>query len=83
MMSASDSKQAEKDYLRRSRGGDWEASKPFPPPGQVGGAAHAQDLLDFAVLMRVLAPEPSDSILDLGAGSCWVSDWLRRFPWTT
>ena len=64
-------------------GGDWEALKPFPPPGQVGGAGHAQDLLDFAVLIRVLAPEPSDSILDLGAGSCWVSDWLRRFGFKT
>ena len=82
-ISESDSKQAEKDYLRRSGGGDWEASKPFPPPGQVGGAGHAQDLLDFAVLMRVLAPEPSDAILDLGAGSCWVSDWLRRFGFKT
>jgi ubiquinone/menaquinone biosynthesis C-methylase UbiE len=82
-MSASDSKQAEKDYLRRSRGGDWEASKPFPPPGHVGGDGHAQDLLDFAVLMRVLAPEPADPILDLGAGSGWVSDWLRRFGFKT
>jgi SAM-dependent methyltransferase len=82
-MSASNSKQAEKDYLRHSGGGAWEASKPFPPQGQVGGAGHAQDLLDFAVLMRVLAPEPSDSILDLGAGSCWVSDWLRRFGFKT
>jgi len=79
----SHSKQAEKDYLRRSGGGDWEISKPFPAQGQVGGEGHAQDLLDFAVLMRVLAPQPSDSILDLGAGSCWVSDWLRRFGFKT
>ncbi len=78
-MSGSGSKQAEKEYLRRSGGGDWEASKPFPPPGQAGGDEHAQHLLDFAVLLRVLVPQPSDSILDLGAGSCWVSDWLRRF----
>ena len=33
--------------------------------------------------MRVLAPDPSDVILDLGAGSCWVSDWLRRFGFKT
>jgi SAM-dependent methyltransferase len=77
------SKQAEKDYLRRSAGGDWELSKPFPPAGQVGSDEHAQHLLDFAVMLRVLAPTPSDSILDLGAGSCWVSDWLRRFGFRT
>lgn len=73
-----DTKQAEKDYLRRSAGGDWEASKPFPPPGQAATEDHAQHLLDFAVLLRVLAPGPSDLVLDLGAGPCWVSDWLRK-----
>ena len=77
-MAQPDSKQSEKDYLRRSAGGEWEASKPFPPPGQIAGEDHAQHLLDFAVLLRVLTPEPSDLVLDLGAGSCWVSDWLRR-----
>ena len=73
-----DSKQAEKEYLRRSGGGDWEASKPFPPAGQSATDEHAQLLMDFAVLLRVLVPTPSDVVLDLGAGSCWVSDWLRR-----
>jgi ubiquinone/menaquinone biosynthesis C-methylase UbiE len=79
----SDSKQAEKDYLRRSAGGAWELSKPFPPPGQTATDGHAQHLIDFAVLLKVLAPAPSDVILDLGAGSCWVSDWLRRFGFRT
>lgn len=72
------SKQAEKDYLRRSSGGEWEASKPFPPPGQAATDDHAQHLLDFAVLLRVLTPGPADLVLDLGAGPCWVSDWLRK-----
>jgi ubiquinone/menaquinone biosynthesis C-methylase UbiE len=78
-MAAANSKQSEKDYLRRSAGGEWETSKPFPPPGQRATDEHAQHLLDFAVLLRVLTPAPSDLILDLGAGSCWVSDWLRRY----
>ena len=77
-MQQPDTKQFEKDYLRRSAGGEWEASKPFPPPGQIAGEDHAQHLLDFAVLLRVLTPGPSDLMLDLGAGSCWVTDWLRR-----
>jgi hypothetical protein len=82
-MARRDTKEAEKDYLRRSGGGEWEASKPFPPPGQIATAEHAGHLLDFAVLLRVLAPGPSDLVLDLGAGSCWVSDWLRRCGVTT
>lgn len=77
-MPSQHSKQAEKDYLRRSGGGEWEASKPFPPSGQSATEEHAQHLLDFAVLLRVLTPKPSDLVLDLGAGSCWVSEWLRR-----
>jgi len=77
-MPETDSKQSEKDYLRRSAGGEWEALKPFPPPGQLASEAHAQYLLDFAVMLRVLTPTASDLVLDLGAGSCWVSDWLRR-----
>jgi ubiquinone/menaquinone biosynthesis C-methylase UbiE len=78
-----DSKQAEKEYLRRSGGGQWELLKPFPPMGQTATEEHSQHLLDFAVLLRVLAPKPSDLVLDLGAGSCWVSDWLRRCGFAT
>lgn len=77
-MPSGDSKQFEKEYLHRSAGGEWEASKPFPPQGQSATDEHAQHLLDFAVLLRVLTPTPADVVLDLGAGSCWVSDWLRR-----
>jgi len=77
-MTDRDSKQAEKDYLRRSGGGQWESSKPFPPLGQVADDEHAQHILDFAVLLQVLAPRSSDRILDLGAGSGWVSDWMKR-----
>jgi SAM-dependent methyltransferase len=71
-------KQAEKDYLRKSGGGAWEASKPFPPPGQVAAEDHVQHFQDFAVVLKVLAPHASDLVLDLGSGSCWVTDWLRR-----
>jgi ubiquinone/menaquinone biosynthesis C-methylase UbiE len=73
-----DHKRAEKEYLSRSGGGAWEASKPFPPPGQLATEDHAQHFLDFAVLLKVLAPQASDRVLDLGAGTCWVTDWLRR-----
>jgi SAM-dependent methyltransferase len=73
-----DTKAHEKEYLRRSGGGAWELSKPFPPSGQMAGEEHAQHILDFGVMLRTLAPTASDLVLDLGAGSCWVSDWLRR-----
>jgi len=33
---------------------------------------------DFAVAIGCLAPIPGERVLDLAAGSCWVSEWLRR-----
>jgi SAM-dependent methyltransferase len=73
-----DSKQSEKEYLRRTAAGDWELFKPFSPPG-----AHTLDdsaalIHDFSVALSTLRPGPGDLILDLGAGACWCSDWLGR-----
>jgi ubiquinone/menaquinone biosynthesis C-methylase UbiE len=78
-----DTKEAEKQYLRRSNGGAWESSKPFPPAGQVATEEHAQHIHDFSVLLRVLDLQSDELILDLGAGSGWVSDWLRRCGFKT
>src|SRR5262245_64725 len=78
-----DSKAAEKLYLLRSGGGDWERSKPFPPVGQIAGTEHTQHIHDFAALLKILAPTSDDRILDLGAGSGWVSDWLTRCGFRT
>lgn len=80
---SADSKAAEKLYLQRSGGGDWERSKPFPPSGQVAGVEHTQHIHDFAALLKILTPGSDDLILDLGAGSGWVSDWLRRCGFRT
>ena len=30
------------------------------------------------MLLQVLQPRPGQRVLDLGAGSCWVSEWLQR-----
>ena len=74
----SDSKRSEKEYLQLTGGGKWELHKPFLPPGEYSLQASTQDIHDFAVLLQTLRPEPDDLILDLGAGSCWCSDWLER-----
>jgi ubiquinone/menaquinone biosynthesis C-methylase UbiE len=78
-----DPKQSEKDYLRRVGGGAWELHKPFLPPGAYDLEESTQDIQDFAMLLRMLRPEPDDLILDLGAGSCWCSDWLERLNLST
>jgi SAM-dependent methyltransferase len=73
-----DTKDAEKDYLKRTGSTAWERAKPFTPAGAdtLGDSAHM--LHDFAAAMLTLQPSPDDLILDLGAGACWCSDLLAR-----
>jgi SAM-dependent methyltransferase len=73
-----DSKQSEKDYLRRTAGGAWERLKPFSPPGTSTLDDSAALIQDFAAALHHLPLSPDDLILDLGAGACWCSDWLQR-----
>jgi SAM-dependent methyltransferase len=71
-------KDAEKAYLRRTAGGDWERFKPFSNPGADTMDESARLIHDFALVLQTFRPTPDDRILDLGAGACWASDWLER-----
>lgn len=48
--------------------------KPFSEP-----AALSRRLIDVGVLLDGLRLEPGDTVLELGAGSCWLSHLLNRF----
>ena len=76
---AADSKHAEQAYLERARTERWEHVKPFSSPGYDDVEEGARLIHDFAVALLCLEPKPGEHVLDLGAGSCWVSEWLRRF----
>jgi len=78
-MVAADTKDAEKAYLIAARTERWERVKPFSSPGHDDVAEGARLIHDFAVALMCLSPRPGDRVLDLGAGSCWASEWLRRF----
>ena len=69
--------QAEKEYLARTKSEQWELTKPFP-----FGNEYLPESLDFiwefVTAVKNLQPKSTDVILDLGAGSCWVSEWLQR-----
>lgn len=73
-----DTKQSEKEYLKRTGSTAWERTKPFSPPGSDTLDDSAHMLHDFAAAMLTLKPSPDDLILDLGAGACWCSDLLGR-----
>lgn len=74
-----DSKQAEKAYLDRAGTERWERVKPFSSPGHDDVSEGARLIHDFAAALACLGPAPGARVLDLGAGSGWVSEWLARF----
>lgn len=77
-MAGHDSKQAEKEYLRRTGASAWELHKPFSPPGPSTVDESRHLFQDFAAAMMHLTPHPADRVLDLAAGVCWCTDWLQR-----
>jgi ubiquinone/menaquinone biosynthesis C-methylase UbiE len=74
-----DTKPAEKAYLARAGTERWERVKPFSSHGHDDVAEGARLIHDFAAMLLCVAPAPGQRVLDLGAGSCWASEWLRRF----
>jgi 2-polyprenyl-3-methyl-5-hydroxy-6-metoxy-1,4-benzoquinol methylase len=72
------SRQAEKEYLRRSKSNNWERLKPFAPPGHTTTLEGLHLIQDFGACLALLDPAPHHRILDLGAGGGWASDWLQR-----
>jgi len=77
-MTSSDSKQAERSYLRRAGTDEWERTKPFVRPGAAFDPEGLRLIADFAAALQCLAVRPADLVLDVGAGSCWVSEWMDR-----
>jgi SAM-dependent methyltransferase len=78
-----DTKQAERDYLRRAGTGEWERTKPFVRPGAAFDPEGLRLIADFAAAVQCLDPQPGDVLLDVGAGSCWVSAWLEGLGFRT
>jgi SAM-dependent methyltransferase len=75
---SSDAKAAEKAYMSRAGSEHWERTKPFAPPGHDMLPQGLPLILDFAVAVTFLDLQRGERVLDLGAGSCWVSEWLQR-----
>jgi len=73
-----DAKAAEKTYLSRAGSEHWERTKPFAPPGHDMLPQGLPLIFDFAVAVTFLEIGPGERVLDLGAGPCWVSEWLQR-----
>ena len=58
--------------------GEWLLKLPFAGRGMSNIRLCTGEMFNFAVSVMALDPAPGDLVLDLGAGSCWVSEWLNR-----
>ncbi|MFB3855293.1 MAG: class I SAM-dependent methyltransferase [Vicinamibacterales bacterium] len=73
-----DTKQSEREYVIRAGSERWEWVKPFSTPGHDDVREASRLVQDFAAMLACLEPRPGERVLDLGAGSCWCSEWLQR-----
>jgi SAM-dependent methyltransferase len=78
-------KQREAEAIRRKSitvegglDGEWLLKLPFAGRGMSNIRLSTGEMFDFAISVMALDPVPGDLVLDLGAGSCWVSEWLNR-----
>src|SRR5688572_20288276 len=72
------SRQAEKEYLRRSGAAPWERVKPFAPTSETTVVEGLRLIQDFGACVALLDPMPHHKILDLAAGGGWAAEWLQR-----
>jgi SAM-dependent methyltransferase len=64
---------AAEDYFANHADRQHLVNKPFSEP-----AALSRRLIDLGVLIDGLRLAPGDTVLELGAGSCWVSHFLNK-----
>ena len=58
--------------------GDWLLRVPFAGHGMTNLRLSLGEIFNFTMAVHALDPAPGDLVLELGAGSCWVSEWLNR-----
>ncbi len=71
-----DTKEFEKARLKGEPGlKRWLTTMPLSPGGIDRNALY---LRDFALMLSNLGCPPGSRVLEIGAGSCWASEWLGR-----
>jgi SAM-dependent methyltransferase len=76
-------REAEKQHVQRLQNPEHLAFKPF-----LGGTGLSVDrarieISIFASMLASLPAGPGSTVLDLGAGCCWISEWLQKLHYRT
>jgi len=80
---AAAAREAEKMHVQRMPTEDGLAVRPFLGGTSLSVDRAQVDIAIFSAILASLPVGPGAFILDLGAGPCWVSDWLRRLKYRT
>ena len=78
-----ESRSAEKRHLSLLEDVSGLAAKPFLAGTSLSVDRAACEIAVFAEMVNNITGGPGSLVLDLGAGTCWVSDWLQKLLYRT
>jgi SAM-dependent methyltransferase len=76
-------REAEKTHVRRLPTTAGLEAKPFLDGASLSVDRAQVEIAVFSAMVASLPAGPGSLVLDLGAGPCWVSDWLRKLRYRT
>lgn len=83
MNAAVSSREAEKDHVARMQTTEGLAARPFLAGTSLSVERAQVEIAVFSAMVACLPVGPGALVLDLGAGPCWVSHWLRKLKYRT
>lgn len=81
--SESDSHLAEKNRAHMMANDAWLEVKPFLTGTHFGVDQATVQIATFTTMVNSLPCGPGALVLDIGAGCCWLSDWLQKLRFQT
>ncbi len=77
------SREAEKAHVARMQTTEGLGVRPFLAGTSLSVERAQVEIAVFSAMVASLPVGPGALVLDLGAGPCWVSDWLRKLRYRT
>ena len=74
---------AEKDRAHMMASDAWLEVKPFLTGTRFGVDQATVQITTFTTMVNSLPCGPGALVLDIGAGCCWLSDWLQKLQFRT
>lgn len=76
-------REAEKRHVEQLPDTQGLEARPFLAGSSMDVERAAREIGAFAAMVACLPCGPGDLVLDLGAGPCWISEWLQRLRYRT